>query len=61
MKIEIWYTIERNNEGYTVWMNKSARDNQHGSYGSYGLYTSKKKKDCIAYCKEKGIKYEKNK
>lgn len=40
-------------------MNKLNNENQHGSYGSLGLYTSNKKKDCIDYCKNKRIKYEK--
>ena len=40
-------------------MNKLNNENQHGSYGSLGLYTARKKKDCIDYCKNKRIKYEK--
>lgn len=58
-KIEVWYTIEKSTNGYTVWMNKESKKNNHGSYGSLGLYTARKKKDCIDYCKNKRIKYEK--
>jgi len=55
MKIEIWYTIEKHNGEWTVWMNKMGEK----SCGSLGVYTAKHKKDCIEYCKNKGIKVEK--
>jgi hypothetical protein len=43
-------------------MNKKSYENAtSGSSGCKGLYTGKHKKDCINYCKEKGIKYEKSK
>lgn len=62
MKMEIWHTIEKNNSEWTVWMNKKSYGNAtSGSGGCRGLYTGKHKKDCVNYCKEKGIKYEKSK
>lgn len=58
-KINIWYTIEKSNDGYTVWLNKESYEkDKNGSYGSLGIYTAKRKKDCVKYCKERGIKVE---
>lgn len=54
-----WYTIEKSNGEYTVWFNKSNKKEQCGGYGSLGLYTSRHKKECINFIKEKGIKVEK--
>lgn len=53
-KIEVWYTIEKCNKEYVVWMNKEGNN----SCGSFGLYKGKKK-DCINYCKNNNIQYEK--
>jgi len=54
-KISEWYTIEKNNGVWVVWYYKES----DSSYGSLGLYSSKKKKDCIDYCKKNNIKVEK--
>lgn len=59
-RFRIWYTIEKNKNGYTVWMNKESYEkDKKGSYGSLGIYTNRFKKNCIEYCKKKGIEYEK--
>ena len=54
-KIEVWYTIEKSNGVWVVWMNKESNN----SYGSYGIYKSQKKKECIEYCKKSNIKIDK--
>ena len=57
-RTNIWYTIEKNQNGYTIWKNKESQDTDRGGYGSLGLFTSQFKKDCIDYCKKHKIKYE---
>ena len=54
--MKVWYTIEKSSNGYTVWMNKESKQ----SMGSLGIYTAKKKKECIEYCKENDIKVKKS-
>lgn len=54
-KIFEWYTLEKNNNIWTIWYNKEV-DN---GYGSLGLYSSKRKKDCVDYCRKNNIKLEK--
>ena len=53
MKIDIWFTIEKSGSYWVVWKNKEGRF----SYGSFGIYKSEKKKDCINYCKQNKINY----
>lgn len=53
--MKTWYTIEKSANGYTVWMNKEGEQ----SLGSLGVFTAKKKKECVAYCKENNIKVKK--
>ena len=59
MKIDIWYTIEKHNNIYTVWRNKEQYGEKNkGGYGSLGLYSNKSKKKCLEYCKENKIRVE---
>lgn len=50
-----WYTIEKNQYGYTVWFNQESIENENGGGGCFGVFTSQFKKDCIQYCKEHKI------
>lgn len=54
-ELKKWYTIERNSNRWVVWFNK---EGEH-SYGSLGIYSSESKKECMNFCKEKGIKLDK--
>ena len=56
---EKWYTIEKSNEGYTVWFIQEYIGNNVGGGGCFGIYTGRTKKDCISYCKNHGIKLTK--
>jgi len=51
-----WYTLEKTTNGYMVWHYKETEYQEHGSYGSLGLYSSEKKEDCLKYCDEHKIK-----
>ena len=57
-KISKWYTIEKVDKVFVLWFNKEYKTTTHGSYGSYGIFSSLKKKDVIEYCKEHNIKVE---
>lgn len=53
---EKWYSIERHNGEYTVWLNQESYEaDKCGGGGCYGLYTGSKK-ECIQYCKKHNIK-----
>ena len=51
-KIKKWYTLEKSTNKWVVWQNG---EGEH-SYGSYGIFRSESKKECLNFCKEKGIK-----
>ena len=59
---KIWFSIRKNEQGYTVWQNSEEHDEEkkRGGLGSYGLYTSRSRKDCIAYCERNKIKISSN-
>lgn len=57
--INIWFTIEKSSNGYTVWRNKEKNCGTHGSYGSNKVYGASTKKECIEYCKKNNIKVSK--
>ena len=54
-KVEAWYSLEKNNRMWTIWYNKETKN----GYGSFGIYSSRRKKECIEYCKKNKIKIEK--
>lgn len=53
---DVWYTIEKNNNGYTVWRNQESIEKDKGGGGCLGIYTGRTKKECLQYCKEHNIK-----
>lgn len=53
-----YYTIEKDKNGYTVWLNKEEHNNNIGCIGLLGIFSSRYKKDCILYCKKHNIKWE---
>ena len=55
-KVKEWYTLEKNNNRWTIWHYREAIYEGHGGYGSLGIYTSDKKEDCLNYCDKNGIK-----
>ena len=51
-----YYTIEKHNNCYTVWLNQEWYElNKWGSGGCLGLYTADTKKRCLEYCKQHKI------
>ena len=54
--MEIWYTIEKNNNKWTVWKNTMIWNKTHGCGGCKGIFSSTSRKDCIEYCKENNLK-----
>ena len=55
-ELKVWYELKYHNKEWTVWRFKEANYNDHGGYGSLGVYTSNKKEDCLDYCKKNNIK-----
>lgn len=51
-----YYTLEKNNRNWVVWLNKESIKNIHGSCGCNSIFSSESKKDCIDYCKSNKIK-----
>lgn len=58
--MKIWYTIEKNSHGYTVWKNNEEFYKNHGGCGSSNIYTGRTKQECIKYCKQNNIKINDN-
>ena len=57
-EVNKWYTLEKANGIWTVWLNKYNEQETHGGYGCSKIFSSNEKKECLEYCKEKKIKIE---
>jgi len=54
--MEKWYTIEKTNQGWTVWENTEVNYGSHGGYGCRKIFSSPSRQECIDYCKENDLK-----
>ena len=59
IKNKLWYTLERANGLWTIWLNKEGISSNHGSGGCDKVYSSTEKNRCLDYCKKNKIKIEK--
>jgi len=59
VKINLWYTLERSNGLWVVWLNKEEISSNHGSGGCDKIFSSPNKQDCLNYCKENKIRIKK--
>ena len=61
IKNKLWYTLERTNGLWTIWLNKQYEYKEKGSGGCDKVYSSSSKQDCLEYCKNNKIKIKKGK
>lgn len=55
-----YYTLEKNNSNWVVWLNKENFYEKNGSGGCDSIFISESKKECLNYCKTNKIKLKRN-
>ena len=55
VKKEVWYTIEKSGDIWTVWRNVDRSRGDRGVVGSRGIFKSGKRPECVEFCKELGV------
>lgn len=58
-KMKLWYSLEKNNGVWTIWLNSEGEGDNRGSGGCKKIYSSTDKANCLNYCKENKIKIKK--
>ena len=46
-EVNKWYTLEKANGIWTVWLNKYNEQETHGGYGCSKIFSSNEKKECL--------------
>lgn len=54
--LKVWYELSYFEKEWTVWKFKEVNYEEHGGYGSLGVFSSPNKQACLDYCEKNNIK-----